>query len=264
MLNLIGCGTVVLAVISFIAQLAFADSFAFFDYNDLAPVNKKSKNHFVNIEAYMEGVYGSDITVKPGVRVTPGFGGPFAVSSTPLDMSLMNGLGKKAPIVLNFNSAPIDSFAIDFHLFKRGRGITILCDSEVIYQHFLTKEEKRKGTLSQLGPCFFDRSVQTLEFRASKRSRFSIDNLAINLPDPYYDGNGGNDDGSPGTYPGGDGDNAGGKGPNYNPTDPPAGQLSGPSSLLMLATGLFGFFIATRRINIRRNRPKSADTPSGF
>src|SRR5918992_1571226 len=204
MLNLIGCGTVVFAVVSLIAQLAVADSFAFFDYNDSSP-SKKSKNHFVNIEMYMEGVYGSDITVKPGVRVIPGFGGPFPVSSNALDRSLMNGLGKKSDIVLSFNSAPINSFSIDLHLFKKGRGITILGDGEVIYQHFLTKEEKRKGMLSQLGPYFFDRSVHTLEFRASKRSRFSIDNLAINLPDPYSDGNGGNDDGSPDTYPGGNG-----------------------------------------------------------
>jgi hypothetical protein len=240
MINPIGSGTIVFATISLMVQLACADSFAIFDYNELSLLNGKAKDNFANVEKYMEGVYGSDIAVGSGVRVSQGFGGPLAISSDPLNLSLINGPGKNSNIVLNFNSAPINSFAVDLHLFKRARGITILGDGEVIYQHFLTKEEKKKGVLSHLGPYFLDHPVHNLEFRASKRSRFSLDNLAINFPDPNSEDNGENGAGNPDTYPGGI---AGGEGPIYNPTNPPT-QLPVPSSLLILATGLFGLWVA--------------------
>jgi hypothetical protein len=51
------------------SQAAFADSVVLFDFNQLPPSGRKHQGSSPTvIESYMEGVYGSDITVGPGVQ----------------------------------------------------------------------------------------------------------------------------------------------------------------------------------------------------
>ena len=206
----------ILASIFLFNQAVFADSL--FDFNDINPPKKK-KQHAAAIDAYMERLYGSEITVGPRTRLAgmPGRNARTAASLNPASGAfLKNSGGKNSGIELSFDASPISSFSVDSQVFKRGFGILIKADGVIIYQHLLTKAEKRSGIMESIDPIFFDQPVHTLEFIGMKRTKIGIDNLQVNLA----------------TDVGG---------------DPPTAAVPEPSSLLMLGVGFLAVAWFARR-----------------
>lgn len=179
-------------------RTASADGLSYFDFNEV-PISKKKKSHSAaQIESYMETIYGADVTVGPGVRATNNVGqwaggmhlgnsdtspmGILGRAAELPDTFLMSGKGKNPGIVITFGEAPIHSFAVDWQLFKKARGLTIKADGEVIFEQALTKAERKVGMLGHQDPIFFDHPVHTLEFIGWKNSKLGIDNLVVNFP----------------------------------------------------------------------------------
>ena len=203
-------------------QAVFAESL--FDFNDInAP--KRKKLHAAAIDTYMERLYGSEITVGPRTQVG-GIPGTTARAASSLSSAsgefLKNGRGKNSGITLSFDASPISSFSADAQVFKRGVGILIKADGVIVYQHLLTKAEKRSGIMDSIDPIFFDQPVHTLEFVGMKRTKIGIDNLQVNL----LGGNGGN------------GETGGGS---------QSALVPEPSSLLMLGIGFLAIAWLARR-----------------
>jgi hypothetical protein len=204
------------------SQVVFADSL--FDFNDINAPRKK-KLHAAAIDTYMERLYGSEITVGRGTRVVNGAGNHSRAAtslSSNSDPFLKNGRGKNSGIKLSFDASPISSFSVDSQVFKRGFGILIKADGVIIYQHLLTKAEKRSGIMDSIDPIFFDQPVHTLEFIGMKRTKIGIDNLLVNL----LGGNGGNGEGGGGSQ---------------------SALIPEPSSLLMLGVGFLAVAWLARR-----------------
>jgi hypothetical protein len=170
-------------------RAVFADSF--FDFDGInAPKKKKAQS--AAIDSYMERVYGSDITVGPGAQVVgpraPRTRGHAAAGfSPPSDSFLKTGKGRNSGITLSFDASPISSFSVDSQVFKRGVGLIIKADGVIIYQHLLTKAEKRSGIMDSIDPIFFDKPIHTLEFTGIKKSKIGIDDLVVNLSQPSGD-----------------------------------------------------------------------------
>jgi len=159
----------------------FADTF--FDFDEIN-AGKKKTTHSAAIDAYMERLYGSDITVGPRAQVVNGLGNRghgAARSIAPSDSYLQNGKGKNSAITLSFDASPISSFSVDSQVFRRGVGIIIKADGVMIYQHLLTKAEKRSGIMDSIDPIFFDKPIHTLEFIGINKTKIGIDDLAVNL-----------------------------------------------------------------------------------
>jgi len=221
----------------------------------------------------MEGIYGSDITVGPGVQAA--------------NSALTNGKGKNGGISLTFGADPIDSFAVDWGVQKGGRGIIIVADGVIIYQHLLTKSEKKTGLLGHFDPFIFDQPIQTLQFIGMKKTKLTIDNLEVN----FQQGDGGTGGGT-GTGSGpwlldsysyrpsdpptntsdvGDGGAGGGTGEGGGPNDPPIttadvfvtgpdiqqtdGQVPEPASWVMLGLGLLAAAGVSKKLT-RHNTDK--------
>ena len=162
-------------------HVVFADSF--FDFDEINAPKKKS-THSAAIDSYMERLYGSDITVGPRAQVgnsSGNHGRAAAGFSPPSDSFLKNGNGRNSGITLSFDASPISSFSVDSQVFKRGVGIIIKADGVIIYQHLLTKAEKRSGIMESIDPFFFDKPIHTLEFIGINRTKIGIDNLEVNL-----------------------------------------------------------------------------------
>jgi hypothetical protein len=218
-------------------QAVFADSL--FDFNEINAPKKKSK-HAAAIDSYMEGLYGSDITVGPRAEVVNSSrnrarsAGGFSPAS---DAFLKSGRGKNSGITLSFDASPISSFSVDSQVFKRGIGLIIKADGVIIYQHLLTKAEKRSGIMDSIDPVFFDKPIHTLEFIGIKRTKIGIDNLEVNLSQPS-DPLGGNGGTQPSDPLGGNGGNGG---------DSQFASVPEPSSLLMLGVGFLTAFWLARR-----------------
>jgi len=168
-------------------QPVFADSL--FDFNELN-VPKKKSQQAAAIESYMERLYGSDITVGPGPQIvtTAPRGAQAAQAAGGLspayDAYLKSGNARNPAITLSFDASPISSFSVDSLVFKRGVGILIKADGVIVFQHLLTKAEKRSGVMESIDPVFFDKPIQTLEFIGINRSKIAIDNLEVNLSTP--------------------------------------------------------------------------------
>jgi hypothetical protein len=198
-------------------QAVFADSL--FDFNEInAP--KKKKQHAAAIDAYMENLYGSEITVGLQTRLAgmPGTHARAAASLSPASGTfLKNSGGKNSGITLSFDASPISSFAADSQVFKRGVGIIVKADGVIVYQHLLTKAEKRSGIMESIDPILFDTPVHTLEFIGMKRTKIGIDNLRVNLTEDQIGG------------------------------DPPTASVAEPSSLLMLGVGFLAVAWLARR-----------------
>jgi PEP-CTERM motif len=162
-------------------QTVFADSL--FDFNQVTAPRKKTQ-HAAAIDAYMESLYGSEITVGPRTQIAGSSatsGHRAAASLSPASGAFLRNSGKNSGITLSFDASPISSFSVDSQVFKRGVGIIIKADGVIVYQHLLTKAEKRSGIMESIDPIFFDQPVHTLEFIGMKRTKIGIDNLRVNL-----------------------------------------------------------------------------------
>jgi PEP-CTERM motif-containing protein len=160
-----------------------AASTVLFDFDYIHATSKKGVTG-ADIEFYMEGLYGSDLSVSQKTTAVRGpsiYGG----ASGDADNSYLRvGKGKGAPaITINFGENPIDSFSLDFQLFKKAKSFSILADGELINQQTLTKAQKKTGLSGHQNVYFFDAPVHTLQFVGLKKNSFAIDNLLIDLPD---------------------------------------------------------------------------------
>src|SRR6185295_15709015 len=182
---------VIAIVICVTSGSAMADSLVSFDFDAMNSKVYRSKNS-KSVESYMESLYGEDISVSKGTAASKGnltspANSPASYLGQPSNggMYLRNSGNK--PIVLDFGADGINSFSVDWKLFKNGKGLTIFADGVTIDQHTLLNTQKKTGASGNL-TLFFDSSVHTLQFVGTKNSRFGIDNLVINLPSQ----NGGN------------------------------------------------------------------------
>jgi hypothetical protein len=251
----------------FFEPSAFATGMVIFDFDDVHSQSKKGVNA-VDIEAYMEGLFGSDLSVSRNTTAIGSIGGNSSNllhnSSAGLNNGgyLKVGKGKGAGIIIDFGDNPIDSFSVDFRLFKGAKNFTILADGVVINQQTLSKGERKTGLAGHQSDFFFDTPVHQLQFVGLGKKSFAIDNLIINIPLP---GDEEDDDPPAGGGPldpptGGDiginqvADPPAGRGP----LDPPTGgdiginQVAEPSSLLMLAVGLGGALFSRRLLARQR------------
>src|SRR4030095_4900956 len=147
-------------------RLAFAERF--FDFDEIS-APKKTTLHSAVVQSYVERIYGSDVTVASRTEVAN-------------NSSLKNGKGKNSGILLSFDAVPISSFSVDSQVFKRGVGFLFKADGVVIYQHLLTKVERRTGIMESIDPVFFDKPVYRLEFVGINNSKVGTDNLVVNIP----------------------------------------------------------------------------------
>jgi hypothetical protein len=152
----------------FFDRSALAASMVLFDFDQIQNHSKKGVNAS-NVEAYMEGLFGSDITVSQ--------------KTTAVNSSLKVGKGKgTSAITIDFGANPIDSFSVDFQLFKRAKNFSILADGVVINQQILSKSQRKTGLAGHQNAYFFDTPVHTLQFVGVNKKSFVIDNLVINIP----------------------------------------------------------------------------------
>jgi PEP-CTERM motif len=151
----------------FFEPSAFAASTVLFDFNDIHSQSPK-RVKASDIEAYMEELFGADVSISQ--------------KTTAVNSYLTIGKGKGAPaITIDFGENPVDSFAVDFQLFKRAKRFAILADGVLINQQTLSKPQRKTGLAGHL-TYFFDTPVQTLQFVGINKKSFAIDNLVINLP----------------------------------------------------------------------------------
>jgi hypothetical protein len=272
-------------------RVVFAEM-TLFDFNQAPTSPKRRANNYIAIESYMEGLFGSDITVSQGTTAVMSMGylgtsdmtlaGGLAPSISSPDALLLNGKGRNSGLVLSFGSSPIHSFAVDWEVFKKGTGLIIKADGVVIYENLLTKSERKTGIMDHLAPVYFDQPIHTLEFIGLGKTRIGIDNLAVNIPlpsngsenpsssFPFTDSEGAADNqesgddysgapkgfggnGNQDGYPDGwNGDHDGG-GP-YRPVS--ERQVPEPSTFILLAVGLLairvGKFMSRRSTQARR------------
>jgi hypothetical protein len=179
------CLPLIVLVILFLSnQAVFAGSF--FDFNEInAP--KKKKAQAAAIDAYMDQAYGSDVSMGPRAEIGNS-GGNFnrGLATSAPNLYLKNGKGKNSGVSFSFDESPISSFAVDSQIFKKGTGFLIKADGVIIYQHMLTKAEKKSGITASIDPIFFDKPIHTLEFVGVNNSKIAIDNLALNFTLPEY------------------------------------------------------------------------------
>lgn len=234
-----------------------ASSTTVFDFDDVAPTAKKQSGG-LQVELYMEGLYGSNVTVSQkttAVRGAPIYGGSAADADNAY-LKLGKGKGAQA-IVIHFDDDPIDSFSVDFKLLKKAKKFSILADGKVISLDTLSKAQKKKG-LSGQKTFYFDSPVHTLEFVGKKKS-FVIDNLVVDLSTEEDE----NSEYDPTQLPSESNDNEENNGdpiPPFLPTNDTypdtANQLAvpEPASLLLLAFGLAA--VRLRGIGSKRRSPR--------
>jgi hypothetical protein len=234
-----------------------------FDFDQVEPTPRKGKPG-VQVEVYMEKLYGSNISVTQN---TGAVRGASIYDAGDLDNSYLKvGKGKGgSSIVIHFDDNPVDSFSVDFKLFKGAKRFSILANGQLIDSQTLTKAQKKSG-LSGHRTFFFDGPIHTLEFVGLKKKSFAIDNLAVDLSsdtdiaalstsDPTDDPNDGEEpptNGSSGLiFTGGDIPDPSAlfletDGPTVNQVAVPE-----PSSFLLFASGLF---LAWFRSSSQRSR----------
>jgi PEP-CTERM motif len=224
----------------FFEPSAFANSMVLFDFDEISSQSKKGIKA-ADIEAYMEGLFGADLSVSQNTTaIRSGENSLNLLQSSSAGLNdgyLKVGKGKGAGIIIDFGDNPIDSFSIDFRMFKNAKNFAILADGVVINQQALSKAERKAGLAGHQSDFFFDTPVHTLQFIGLRKKSFAIDNLVINIP------LGGEESDPP--YEGGSGDNpTGGIGISQV-------EVAEPSSLLMLAVGLCGALFS-RRLRARQ------------
>src|SRR5439155_3445995 len=84
-------------------------------------------------------------------------------TSTDVNSALRVGKGKGAPaITIDFGVNPIDSFSVDFQLFKKAKSFTILADGVVVNQQTLSKAQQNADLTGQQSSYFFNTPVKSL------------------------------------------------------------------------------------------------------
>jgi hypothetical protein len=161
-----------------------------FDFDAIQSPAKKKGIAAPAIEAYMESLYGFDVSVSLNTAVVRGRSitianslHSFSGTAADGDAYLTAGKGKGlAAITIDFGDNPIESFSVDFQLFKKAKNFAIVADGVVIDQHSLSKaQRKAKAGLSGQTMLFFDEPVEKLQFIGSKKKSIGIDNLVINI-----------------------------------------------------------------------------------
>ena len=169
---------------------AYADM-VHFDFDSIQSARKK-QSAAPAIEAYMEGLSGYDISVSFNTAVVrgrsitiPNAALNLASTAGDGDAYLTPGKGKGAAIItIDFGDNPIDSFSVDFQLFKKAKKFAIVADGVVVDQESLSKAQRKTGLRGQT-ILFFDEPVEKLQFIGSKKKSIGIDNLVINLPHDF-------------------------------------------------------------------------------
>jgi hypothetical protein len=231
-----------------------------FDFDQVEPTPRKGKAG-AQVEVYMEKLYGSNISVTQN---TGAVRGASIYDAGDLDNSYLKvGKGKGgSSIVIHFDDNPVDSFSVDFKLFKGAKRFSILADGQLIDSQTLTKAQKKSG-LSGHRTFLFDGPIHTLEFVGLKKKSFAIDNLAVDLSsDTEEDGSATGTNSDPTNDPSPDRSGAfivtndgapGLSGPGDETGEPTINQVAvpEPSSFLLFASGLF---LAWFRSSSRRSR----------
>ena len=246
----------------FTQRAVFADMVSF-DFDDIQSSSKKGPKA-PDVEVYMEGLFGSDISVSRNTGAGRAGGSAAALLQSPTAALgihsgfLKAGKGRGAGISIDFGADPINSFSVDWLLRKGGRSFTILADGVVINQQTLSKAQRKAGLSGHQDAYFFDDPVHKLEFIGVKKKSFAIDNLVINIPlpgsDETEDPENSNEENEGST-------NQTGGDPNENRNLPantfPIGGLDDsptvaaaavpePSSIFMLVMGLGGLWLSRR------------------
>lgn len=254
-----------LAALIFVTLLTqravFADMVSF-DFDDIQSQSRKGPKA-PDIEIYMEGLFGSGISVSQNTAFgrTGGSVGASLLQSPSSALGISNGFlsagkGRGSGISIDFGENPIHSFSVDWLLRKGGKSFTILADGVVINQQALTKTQKKAGLSGHQDSYFFDDPIHKLEFIGLKKKSFAIDNLVINIPLPGSDET---EDPENSTEANEDNTNQTGSDPTSgsNPSEniSPIGDLDTPSSaaavpepssILMLVLGLCGAWLSRR------------------
>ena len=219
-------------LVLFSQRAVFADMVSF-DFDNISGQGKKGPKAG-DIEAYMEGLFGSNITVSLNTGFGKNGGNGF----------LRAGKGRGAGFTIDFGDNPIDSFSVDWFLRKGGKNFTILADGEVINQQLLTKAQSKVGSYGSQGSYFFDEPVQQLQFIGRKKKSFSIDNLKINIPLGEDEDPADSESNENGALL------SGNDLPGYNPPAGDIGAAAVPevSSILMLLLGLCGTWMSRRNL----------------
>jgi hypothetical protein len=150
-----------------------ASSTTVFDFDSIQSTSKKGAGG-ATVEAYMEGLYGSNLSVS---QKTAAVRGPSIYNNADLDNSYLKiGKGKGGPpaIVIKFDDDPIHSFSVDFKLLRKAKSFSILADGELINHQSLTKAQKKSGLSGHQNAY--------LRFVGLKKKSFAIDNLVVNIP----------------------------------------------------------------------------------
>lgn len=239
-------------------RAVFADMVSF-DFDNIESHSKKGPIAH-DVEVYMEGLFGSHISVSQNTSAGKAVGSAALLQSPSAALGIDGGFlkagkGRGAGISFDFGDNPINSFSVDWLLRKGGKSFTILADGVVINRQTLTKAQKKAGLSGHQDSYFFDDPVHKLEFIGLKKKSFAIDNLVINIPLPGSDEEpeDPNEENESET-------NQSSNGPNENDLpmgildNPPWGETTNqvsaavpePSSILMLVLGLCGAWLARK------------------
>ena len=247
MFRILPCNLIALVAAIILAWPVQATSTVLFDFDDIPATSKKGVSG-VDVEIYMEAQYGSGLSVSP--KATAVLGAPFYGSNNLSGLAgdnsyLTVGKGKGAPtITIDFGDNPIDSFSVDFKLFKKAKSFSIFADGELITRQTLSKAQRKTGLSGRQAAYFFDTPVHTLQFVGSKKKSFAIDNLAVDLASDLDDDSTGEEDASFIANVTEFSDSA--LGDVNGSTISQVTDVPEPASLLMLVFGFFGLILSSK------------------